>query len=586
MKSRLILPALLTVSSIVSTSTFAADHYELGSDSLSRHTLARAGRVESFSFNESKVFPGTHRDGWLYIPAQYDGRTPAALMVFQDGHAYISESGLMRVPIVFDNLIARGEIPVTIGIFINPGHEKAGEPDGWRSRSNRSLEYDSLGSNYARFLIEELIPHVTAKFKLNLTSEARLRALSGMSSGGICAFTAAWERPDYFSKVLSHIGSFVNIRGGHVYPALIRKTARKPLRVFLQDGSNDLNNQHGDWPLANQEMFTSLSFAGYETKLVFGDGAHNGKHGGVILPDSLRWLWHPEMHRPQPGTSLATNLFPNPASGEGWELVGQGYAFTDAACSDPQGNFYFSDLPKGIVYKVAAAGGTPFPWLQSGLKISGLKFGADGLLYACVQGQGTNNVKRVSSIDPVSHHVTDLATDVQPNDLAVSSRGWIYFTDTGAGQVVTVPTGARRMSRPRPAFGGINRPNGIALSRDETRLYVSEYGGTFLWIFHLDESGKITSGDRHGGLQTPEGKPDSGGDGMITDVYQRAFVTSHLGIQIFEDNGRLGGVVPRPQAKGTVSCAFAGAGHSYLYACSSDKVFRRKSTTHGFAPRR
>lgn len=563
----------------------AADHYELGPDSTIRPPGTPAGRIENFAYSESKVFPNTHRDGWVYVPAQYDGKTPAALMVFQDGHAYVSAQGQMRVPIVFDNLIARGEMPVTIGIFINPGHEKSGEADGWRNRSNRSVEYDSLGDHYARFLIDELIPHVATKFKLNLTSEARLRAISGMSSGGICAFTAAWERPTYFSKVLSHIGSFVNIRGGHVYPALIRKTPRKPIRVFLQDGSNDLNNQHGDWPLANQEMFTSLNFAGYETKFVFGDGAHNGKHGGAILPESLRWLWQPERVRPTSTNLLSESLFPVPPVGDAWELVGKGYSFTDAACADALGNFYFSDLPKGIVYRVASSGGTPVPWLSNELKISGLKFGVDEQLYACVQGQGTNNVKKVVSIDPVSKQVTELATDVQPNDLAVSSKGWVYFTDTGAGQVVSVPTGARRMSRPRPAFGGINRPNGIAISRDESQLYVSEYGGTHLWVFELDEKGQIASGERIGTLQVPSGKADSGGDGMIADVYRRTFVTSHLGIQIFEESGRFAGLIPRPQEKGTVSCAFAGPRHSWLYACSSDKVYRRKSSTHGFVPR-
>ena len=179
-------------------------------------------------------------------------------------------------------------MPVTIGVFINPGVVPATEA-GKKDRSNRSFEYDSLGDTYAKFLLNELLPEVTKHY--NITTDPNLRAICGASSGGICAFTVAWERPDAFRKVLSQIGSFTNIRGGHVYPALIRKTEKKPLRIFLQDGSGDLDNLHGNWPLANQEMAAALKFMGYDYKFEFGTEGHNGKHGGAILPDSLRWLW-------------------------------------------------------------------------------------------------------------------------------------------------------------------------------------------------------------------------------------------------------------------------------------------------------
>src|SRR6185436_7509685 len=165
---------------------------------------------------------------------------------------YADEKGQFRVPIVFDNLIHRGEMPVTIAIFINPGEkgEKLQE-NPWKG-NNRSFEYDSLGPQYAKFVIDEILPEVGKTYKL--TSDPEERAICGISSGGICAWTVAWERPDVFRKVLSHVGSFTNIRGGDVYPGLIRKTERKPLRVFLQDGEGDLDNLHGNWPLANREM--------------------------------------------------------------------------------------------------------------------------------------------------------------------------------------------------------------------------------------------------------------------------------------------------------------------------------------------
>jgi enterochelin esterase family protein len=238
---------------------------------------------------ESKIFKGTRREYFVYVPAQYKPEKPACVMVFQDGHAYVKEDGDVRAPIVFDNLIHKDEMSVTIGIFVNPGHRGEKFPDNrWRT-NNRSFEYDSLGDQYARFVLEELLPAVGAKY--NLSDKAADRAICGASSGGICAFTVAWERPDAFGKVYSMIGSFTNIRGGHVYPSWIRKTARKPVKVFLQDGRNDLDNTHGHWPLANEQMAAALAFMKWDAKFVYGEGKHNLKHGGVILPDALRWLW-------------------------------------------------------------------------------------------------------------------------------------------------------------------------------------------------------------------------------------------------------------------------------------------------------
>lgn len=238
---------------------------------------------------ESQIFKGTRREYSVYVPEQYRPEQAACVMVFQDGHAYLEEDGDVRVPIVFDNLIHKGEMPVTIGIFVNPGHRGDAFPENrWRA-NNRSYEYDSLGDEYARFLLEELLPAVSEKY--NLSEKAADRAICGASSGGICAFTVAWERPDAISKVYSMIGSFTNIRGGHVYPSWIRKTAKKPVKVFLQGGRNDLNNDHGHWPLANEQMAAALNFMGWDHKFVYGDGKHNLQHGGVLLPDALRWLW-------------------------------------------------------------------------------------------------------------------------------------------------------------------------------------------------------------------------------------------------------------------------------------------------------
>lgn len=265
----------------------SADDYKLGPDS--QRQAVPQGEVRQASFTSSTIFPGTTRDYFVYIPKQYDGTKPACLLVFFDGGGVFRADGAFRLPIVLDNLIARKEMPVTIAIGVNPGIVTGGEP-GAKSRSNRSFEYDSLGDANARFLLDELLPAATRG--LNITADPAGRAIGGNSSGAIAAFTVAWERPDAFRKVISHIGSYTNIRGGFAYPGLIRKTKpAKPLRVFLQDGSNDLDNLHGNWPLGNQEMAAALKFAGYDYTFVFGDGAHSGRHGGAIFPDTLRWLW-------------------------------------------------------------------------------------------------------------------------------------------------------------------------------------------------------------------------------------------------------------------------------------------------------
>lgn len=266
--------------------------YPLGSDSF-RHDDVPQGRITTHEWKESQVFPGTVRRYYVYVPAQYDATKQAALMVFQDGHAYVKEDGEFRVPVVFDNLIHKGDMPVTIGVFVDPGHKKEQLPaeSGWSpSPENRSFEYDTLSGDYAKFLLTEILPEVAKVHPF--TDDPDGHAICGISSGGICAFTVAWERPDAFRKVLTHVGSFTNIRGGDRYPGMIRKgNEKRPMRVFMQDGSNDLDNDHGNWPLGNKQMFAALKYKDYDVKFVYGEGAHNGNHGGAILPESLRWLW-------------------------------------------------------------------------------------------------------------------------------------------------------------------------------------------------------------------------------------------------------------------------------------------------------
>lgn len=266
----------------------AMDDYKLGPLSQEKAEVPK-GRVIAMPPHTSKIYAGTTRDWWIYVPAQYKPEEPANLMVFQDGHDYVGLKGAWRVPTVFDNLIAAGDMRPTIAVFINPGHDgKTKPPSPWRV-SNRGKEYNTLGDTYARFLLEEILSQVEKDYRL--TSAPEGWAIGGASSGAICAFTVAWERPDKFRKVFSTIGSYVDLAGGHVYPSLIRITERKPIRVFLQDGENDLDNPYGNWPLANKQMAKALEFMKYDFQFVLGDGQHNSKHGASIFPEAMKWLW-------------------------------------------------------------------------------------------------------------------------------------------------------------------------------------------------------------------------------------------------------------------------------------------------------
>ena len=256
------------------------------------------GKLTQMPIWKSKIYEGTVRNWWVYVPAQYDARKPAAVMIFQDGHSYKD-----FVPVVLDNMIAKGELPVSIAIFLAPGHKGETPPESGWNGNNRSVEYDTVSNRYSQFIVDEILPEVGKSYSLR--QDAAGRMVAGISSGGICAFSLAWFRPDQFHKVLSWVGSFTNLQGGptgvaggNTYPAIVRdrrgwdqRGEPKPIRVYLQDGANDLDNKAGSWPLANQDMARALAFGQYDFKFIFGNGFHGDRHGRATLPDALRWLW-------------------------------------------------------------------------------------------------------------------------------------------------------------------------------------------------------------------------------------------------------------------------------------------------------
>ncbi|MFN7933328.1 MAG: SMP-30/gluconolactonase/LRE family protein [Bryobacteraceae bacterium] len=540
----------------------SAEEYVPGPDS-QRQPGVPKGTVTQHSWT-SKVFPGTVRDYWVYVPAQYDAAKPTPFLIVQDGGGMVREDGAFRVPVVLDNLIHKKEIPVQIGIFINPGVMPARSPDQ-RARYNRSFEYDALGPRYARFLVEEIIPEVAKKY--NLSSNPDDRGLMGSSSGGIAAFTAAWERPDQFHRVISFIGSFVNLRGGQNYPALIRKTEPKPLRIFLQDGRADQNIYGGNWFIANEDMASALDYAGYDSKFVVGTEGHNGKHGSAILPDTLRWLWR-EYPKPIQKSSqskdkhfLAFAL--DPASD--WELVSSGHKFTEGPAVDRQGNVFFTDIPNNRIHRIGLDGKVSVFKEDSGAA-NGLMFGPDGRLYACQNGRKRIVAYTMDGAESV------IAEGVTSNDLVVNQKGEIYFTDPPNKKVWFVDAkGSKRVVVDQ----GFEFPNGIMLSPDQSLLMVADSRSRWVWSFQVQADGSLENGVPFHHLETPDDSSSTSADGMKVDTEGHLWVATRMGIQVLDQPGRVVGILNKPHSGALSNLVFGGPDLDWLYVTAQDRVYKR-----------
>jgi len=274
--------------------------YRLGPDSLEQSGVPR-GEIRGPFTLPSTAYPGTQHTYWIYVPAQYDAVKAASLMIFNDGQAFLAPTGNLRAFNVLDNLIYRREIPVMIGVFINPGRrpdQPEPTPQNWGDRdTNRPTEYNSLDDRYARVVADELLPVLYKDY--NISKDPEQHGIGGASSGAIAAFTVAWERPEHFRKVLSIVGSFTNIRGGHQYADIVLKSEKKPIRIFLQDGRNDNRalNANGsydetrDWFYQNVRLMQALTTKGYELNYAWGMNRHGQAMGGAIMPEMMRWLW-------------------------------------------------------------------------------------------------------------------------------------------------------------------------------------------------------------------------------------------------------------------------------------------------------
>ncbi len=544
----------------------AADDYKPGPDSLPQPGVPK-GELVKGTFDQSKVFPGTVRDYTVYLPTQLDRAKPAPVMVLQDG-------GGFSAPTVFDNLIHKKEIPVLVGVFVQHGRVKAPSTNAL-DRFNRSYEYDGLGGDYAKFLVDELLPFIEAKHGVKLSKNGTDRAIGGASSGAIAAFTAAWERPEAFTRVFSAIGTYVGLRGGNVYPTIIRKYEPKAIRVYLQDGSTDQNIYGGDWWMANLEMERALKFAGYEVEHAWGDGGHNGKHATAIFPDALRWLWKDWPALPKAGLGspqLKDILVP----GADWQLVGEGYKFTEGPTANAAGEVFYNEGPSSTTYKVGPDG-KPVVFLADSKKGDGQRFGPDGRLYSVAAA-----TTQILAWDAAGK-ATVIADGFKGNDLVVANNGNIYVTEpnwTGANTNTSKVWLIKPSGEKKIVDTGLKFSNGVTLSPDQTLLYVADSRSHWVYSYQIKADGTLQHKQRYFHLHMPDTADDSGADGLRTDRDGRLWVATRLGLQVCDQAGRVNCIIPTPNGKSS-NLTFGGPNGDVLYVTAGDKVFRRQVKVKG-----
>jgi sugar lactone lactonase YvrE/enterochelin esterase-like enzyme len=537
------------------------------------------GEIIKITFDNSKIFPGTTREVSVYIPAQYDGKKPACVYVNQDGIQW-------KAPTVFDNLIHQKEMPVTIGVFVTPGQVRAQNADLALNRFNRSYEYDGLGDNYARFLLEEVLPEVEKLKSSNgraiiLSKEGNDRAIGGSSSGAVCAFTAAWEKPQEFSRVFSAIGTYVGMRGADRYDILVRKHEPKPLRIFLQDGSNDLNIYAGDWWKANETMERALTFAGYDVKHIWGEGGHNGQHGTAVFADAMRWLWRDYPKKIEAGPTKNQFLKDILIENENWELVGENYGFTEGTAVNAKGEVYFQDIPNSKTFKINSAG-QPEIYIGDAKKASGTTFTAYGQMLTITGGWSQPPTKQIHQYGADGKFIKALTEETPGNDISIAQNGNIYITQPDGREKPSKLLLLRPNGEKVILDEGLKFANGLCFSPDQTQLYVTESASHWVWVYSILPDGTLANKQKFGWLHVRDTDENAWSDGIKCDRDGRIYVTSLSGIQVMDQLGRVNAILPLPKTKGQVSnLCFGGPNFDIIYASVHDKVYKRKVKVKG-----
>ena len=557
-----------------------ATEYPITEDS-KPHEGVPKGEKLSFVFANSKIFPGTTRNVTVYVPKQYDPAKPACVWVNQDGMQNHAD-------VVFDNLIAKNEMPVTIYIAASPGVVKAIDGKTALDRFNRSREYDGLGDAFARFVLEELLPFVETKTTsdgrpIKLSKNGNDRCIGGSSSGAVCAFTAAWERPAEFRRVFSTIGTYVGLQGADVYPTLIRKYEPKGLRVFLQDGDHDQNIYGGDWWMANQMMERALAFAGYEVNHAWGTEGHNAKQGDQIFPDAVRWIWKDWPKEPQVGKNGNQFLNDILIPGEGWEVVKEKVLRDTLVAAAPNGAV---TIQSGIKQSSIGPDGKELPPEKDAPYTSALAFGPEA------KGYALDLVHSVISVGAEGKKIP-LRNKAIFGDLVVLPEGSIYLTastefsspaEFGGSPVWRLsPNGELTASDNavgRSDERGLRKPSGIVVSPDHSLLYVADSVGQFVYSYQIQPDGSLKNRQPYFHLHLPDDENGSRAGGMCVDTAGRLYVATKLGLQVCDQAGRVNCILPTPNGVST-EVTFGGANFDTLYVAAGDTIYRRKVKAKG-----
>lgn len=551
---------LILLSFLLPILTLAQNDPPLGEDSKTKSGVPTGEIKGPFTWSSS-IYPGTTREYWIYVPKQYDASKPTCSVIVQDG---LNCAESWKLPTVLDNLIHKKEIPVMIGIFVTWGKVEAG-PDN-HVRYNRSFEYDGMGDRYARFLLEEIIPEVSKTY--NLSKDPNDRMLAGQSSGAICAFNAAWERPDAFRRVYSGIGTYVGLRGGDEFSTLVRKCEPKPLRVFIEDGSNDLNIYAGHWWTANQAMLAALEWAGYEVNHAFGDGGHNGKHTASIMPDAMRWIWK-EYPKPVEKHFVKENRLSILKPGEEWtEVIEKGHSIS-CITSNESGELFFYNPDEATLFKTND-GAKPTSFAKYDSKISRMSFGADKKLYAI--DSHLHKIVRIGS----DSKVETLIDKVNATDLLVTQKG-IYFTETDNDRF-----GFYNFSSKKTIYySDLNSPSGLALYGEQTFLLVASADDVFGYSYKINDNGSLDYGQAYMHYHVPYGAVTAGASGLLQDADGSLYTMTNMGIQVTDQLGRVNIIMEYPQRNVSQQVCFGGNNLSELYALSNGKLFKRVLNTKG-----
>lgn len=519
--------------------------------------LPPRGVIKDFEFNQSAIFPGTHRAGSVFIPAQYDGTKPACVYVRQDGYN-------PREKTMLEQLIAEGEMPVTIAVFIRPGDLPAPMKDTL-GRRNRGYEYDGVGDDYPRFLVEELLPFVAKTFDLKLSDSGNDRCIAGGSSGGICAFNAAWQRPDAFSRVYANSGSFVAFRGGHEFPTLVRKTEAKPIRAYLTTGTNDMENAAGDWYLLDQEMDKALKFSGYDYQFHAIDGPHVAGWNEHWLA-AMRYLWQgwPAPVKAGPSAPRVRDVI---IDREGWQQVAGELGNPRGLVCGLGGELLYLDAKANQVRQIGADG-QPSVRLADARQASGLAVGAKGELYTVSSATG-----RVLRYEPAGGEPTVLAEGVPGEYAMARADGSLYVA--GGHQVSLIRDGHVTVVET-----GLKQAGGLAQRPDQWLLAVADAGSKWVYSYQIAPDGRLTNRERYYWLHVCDWDDDTGAGSVVYAREGQPLIATRAGVQVCADDGPTQVILPLPGNRRAESLCLAGPAFDQLYVWAGDRLYRRHIKLH------